>query len=52
VGRGIGRAKAQAISGKGRGTLWTTTRARDGANLAGRRVGAASWRGRAPTRAN
>jgi hypothetical protein len=39
-GGGIGHAKARTSSGEGRGTLWTTTGAWDGANLTGRRVGA------------
>jgi hypothetical protein len=51
-GGGIGCAKGRAISGEGRETLWTTTGAWDGAILAGHHVSAASWRGRAPARAN
>jgi hypothetical protein len=41
-GGGIGHAKAQASSDEGRGTLWTSTRARNMANLAGRRAGEAN----------
>jgi hypothetical protein len=52
VGRGIERANARTSSSEGRGMLWTTTGARDEANLAGRRAGVANWRGRALTRAN
>jgi hypothetical protein len=51
-GGGIGHAKARASSGEGRGTLWTTTGAQDGTNLARHHVGAVSWRVRAPARTN
>jgi hypothetical protein len=49
---GIRCAKARTTSGVGSGTLWTTTGARNGANLAGRSVGVVNWRGRVPVRAN
>jgi hypothetical protein len=41
-GGAIGHAKARTSSSKGRGILCATTGARDGANLVGCRVGAAS----------
>jgi hypothetical protein len=43
-GGGIGCAKARTSSGEGRGTLWTTTGAWDGANSAGHCAGAAELR--------
>jgi hypothetical protein len=45
LGGGIRRAKARTSSSEGRGTLWTTTVARDRNKSAGRRAGAANWRG-------
>jgi hypothetical protein len=44
-GGGIGYTKARTSSDEGKGTLWTTTGAQDGANSAGHRAGAVNWRG-------
>jgi hypothetical protein len=44
--------KAWTSSGEGRGVLWASIGARDGTNLASRRVEAVSKRGRAPTGTN
>jgi hypothetical protein len=51
-GGGIGRAKVRTSSGEVSGTLWTKSRARDGAKSTGHRAGAANRRGRTPARPN